>query len=80
MTGTALTSAEELDKVYGLDVVVIPTNKDMVRQDFADKVFKTEEGKFKAAVKEIEELNESIVRLETVAEVKDGFLKQCKHK
>src|SRR3989338_514832 len=53
MTGTALTSAEELDKVYGLDVVVVPTNKEMVRKDFSDKIFKTEEGKFKAVIREI---------------------------
>ena len=57
MTGTALTSAEEFDKVYKLDVVSIPTNKPMIRKDFADKVYKTENGKFKAAVKEIEELH-----------------------
>ena len=57
MTGTALTSAEELDKVYKLEVAVIPTNKPMVRKDLSDKVFKTEAGKFSAAVKEIEELN-----------------------
>ena len=58
MTGTALTSAEELDKVYKLNVVVIPTNKEMVRQDFSDKIFKTEEGKFKAVIKEIKELHQ----------------------
>jgi len=58
MTGTALTSAEEFDKVYGLDVAVIPTNKPMVRTDFSDKIFKTEEGKFKAVVKEIKELHQ----------------------
>ncbi|MEK7562194.1 MAG: preprotein translocase subunit SecA, partial [Patescibacteria group bacterium] len=46
MTGTALTSAEELDKVYKLEVAVIPTNKPMVRKDLPDKVFKTEAGKF----------------------------------
>ncbi len=57
MTGTALTSSEEFDKVYKLDVVVIPTNKQMIRKDFADKIFKTEEGKFKAVVKEIKELH-----------------------
>jgi len=57
MTGTALTSAEELDKVYKLEVAVIPTNKPMVRKDSPDKVFKTEAGKFSAVVKEIEELN-----------------------
>ncbi len=58
MTGTALTSAEELDKVYKLDVVVIPTHRPMVRQDFSDKIFKTEEGKFKAVVSQIRELNQ----------------------
>jgi preprotein translocase subunit SecA len=57
MTGTALTSAEEFDKVYKLEVVSIPTNKPTIRQDFSDKVFKTENGKFKAVVKEIEELH-----------------------
>ena len=56
MTGTALTSAEEFDKVYKLDVVAVPPNKPMARQDFADKIFKTEQGKFKAVIKEIEEL------------------------
>lgn len=58
MTGTALTSAEELDKVYKLDVVVIPTNKPMARQNLTDVVFKTEQGKFMAVVKKIKELNE----------------------
>ena len=57
MTGTALTSAEELDKVYKLDVAVIPTNKPTIRKDLSDKIFKTEAGKFKAVVKEIEELH-----------------------
>ena len=57
MTGTAITSAEEFDKVYKLDVVSIPTNKPMIRHDHADKIFKTENGKFKAIVKEIEELH-----------------------
>lgn len=58
MTGTALTSAEEFDKVYKLDVVPIPTNKPNQRQDFSDKVFKTEQGKYKAVVREIKELHE----------------------
>ncbi len=57
MTGTALTSAEEFDKVYKLEVVAIPPNKPMTRQDFSDKVFKTEAGKFKAVIAEIEALN-----------------------
>jgi len=55
MTGTAATSAEEFDKVYKLEVIVIPTNKPMVRQDFPDKVYKTEEGKYGAIINEIKE-------------------------
>jgi len=58
MTGTALTSSEELDKVYKLDVVMIPTNKPMARQNLTDVVFKTEQGKFMAVAKKIKELNE----------------------
>jgi len=57
MTGTALTSAEEFDKVYKLEVVAIPSHRLAVRKDFADKVFKTEAGKFTAVIKEIEELH-----------------------
>jgi len=53
MTGTALSSAEEFDKVYGLEVVVIPTNKPMIRKDLPDSVYKTERGKFRAIVEEI---------------------------
>ncbi len=55
MTGTALTSAEEFDKVYGLDVISVPTNMPMIRKDIADKVFKTEKGKLNAIIAEIEE-------------------------
>lgn len=57
MTGTALTSAEEFDKVYKIEVVAVPSHKPTIRQDLADKVFKTEAGKFSAIIKEIEELN-----------------------
>jgi preprotein translocase subunit SecA len=57
MTGTALTSAEEFDKVYKLEVVAIPPNRPMARKDLSDKVFKTEAGKFSAVIKEIEELH-----------------------
>ncbi|MDZ4284212.1 MAG: preprotein translocase subunit SecA, partial [Patescibacteria group bacterium] len=53
MTGTAETSAEEFHKVYGLDVVAIPTNKPMVRADLADLIFRTEAGKFRAVVREV---------------------------
>ena len=57
MTGTALTSAEELDRVYGLKVIVIPTNKPMIRKALADRIYKSQEGKLKAIVKEIGERN-----------------------
>lgn len=57
MTGTAITSAEEFDKVYKLEVVAIPPNRPTTRQDFPDKVFKTEAGKFTAVIKEIEALH-----------------------
>src|SRR3989338_5631306 len=57
MTGTADTEAPEFAKIYNLDVVVIPTNREMVRDDRADKIYKTEEAKFNAAVEEIRELH-----------------------
>ena len=58
MTGTALTSAEEFLKVYGLDVLVIPTNKPTIRTDHPDSIFQTEKGKFRAIAKRVKELNE----------------------
>jgi preprotein translocase subunit SecA len=57
MTGTALTEAEEFHKIYKLEVVVIPTHKPMIRQDFADQIYKDEEAKFRAVVREIEQLH-----------------------
>lgn len=57
MTGTALTSAEEFDKVYKLDVAVVPTNKPTAREDLQDKIYKTEEGKYKMVVQEIKKLH-----------------------
>lgn len=55
MTGTALTEETEFREIYGLDVVVIPTNKPMIRIDQPDLVYKTEKGKFNAIVEEIVE-------------------------
>ncbi|MBC7341841.1 MAG: preprotein translocase subunit SecA [Clostridia bacterium] len=55
MTGTAATEEEEFRKIYGLDVVIIPTNKPMIRIDYPDVVYRTEEGKFRAVVEEIAE-------------------------
>ena len=57
MTGTAATEAEEFHKIYGLEVVVIPTNKPLIRHEYPDRIYKTEEAKFRAVVKEIEELH-----------------------
>ncbi|WP_456401167.1 preprotein translocase subunit SecA [Persephonella sp.] len=57
MTGTAETEAEEFKEIYGLDVLVIPTNKPVIRQDYPDLVYKTKKEKFEAAIKEIEELH-----------------------
>jgi len=59
MTGTALTEAEELNKIYKLDVVVIPTHRPMIREDQADLIYKTEEGKFDAVVEEIKRRSEA---------------------
>jgi preprotein translocase subunit SecA len=58
MTGTAATEAEEFYKIYELEVTTIPTNKPMVREDMSDQIYKTEEGKYRAVVKEIKELHE----------------------
>ena len=57
MTGTAKTEEEEFRKIYGMDVVVIPTNKPMIRIDYPDVVYKTKKAKFEAIVREIEELH-----------------------
>lgn len=58
MTGTAKTSAEELDKVYGLVVQVVPTNKPLIREALPDLVYKTESGKFKAIVEVVRKRHE----------------------
>ncbi len=57
MTGTADTEAQEFAKIYNLEVVVIPTNKPMIRSDHADVIYKTEKEKFHAALEEIQELH-----------------------
>ncbi len=57
MTGTADTEAEEFQSIYGLSVVVIPTNRPMIREDHPDVIYRTEEEKFDAVVEEIRELN-----------------------
>ena len=55
MTGTALTEEEEFREIYSLDVVVIPTNKPMIRVDHHDRVYKNENGKFSAVLAQVEE-------------------------
>ena len=58
MTGTAKTEEEEFLRIYNLEVVMIPTNRDMVRQDAADLIFKNEAGKFRAVTDEIAKMRE----------------------
>lgn len=55
MTGTAKTEEEELKKIYGLEVIIVPTNRPMIRKDMPDVVYKSENGKFKAVVEQIVE-------------------------
>src|SRR5579863_2946859 len=57
MTGTADTEAAEFSKIYDLDVVVAPTNRSMIREDYTDVIYRTEREKFTAIVEEIEELH-----------------------
>ncbi len=59
MTGTALTSKEEFQKVYNLDVIVIPTHRSITRIDSNDLVYQTEKGKFKAIAEKVKELNKA---------------------
>ena len=56
MTGTAMTEAEELHKIYSLEVVAVPTHRPMVREDETDLVYRSERAKFNAVIEEIEEL------------------------
>ena len=59
MTGTAMTEAEEFHKIYELEVVAIPTHRDMIREDESDLVFRNELGKFNALIDEVAEMNEA---------------------
>jgi preprotein translocase subunit SecA len=58
MTGTAMTEQEEFYKIYGLEVVSIPTHRPMIREDSADLVYRTENDKFNALIDEIVEMTE----------------------
>ncbi|MBQ3427060.1 MAG: preprotein translocase subunit SecA [Clostridia bacterium] len=57
MTGTALTEEEEFQHIYKLDIVAVPTNKPVIRNDMQDSVYKTEAGKFAAVIEQIKECN-----------------------
>jgi preprotein translocase subunit SecA len=59
MTGTAETEAEEFEKIYGLEVVVIPTHRDMIRADYADLIYAKQSGKWNAVIDEIAEEHEA---------------------
>jgi len=59
MTGTAVTEAEEFHKIYSLEVTVIPTNKPMQREDRVDRIYKDEKSKYRAVMREIEEMHKA---------------------
>jgi preprotein translocase subunit SecA len=82
MTGTAKTEEEEFQKIYDLEVSVIPTHRPMIREDFADVIYKTEAAKFRAVADEIEDLHNAgrpvligTVAIET-SEMLSGLLKR----
>ncbi len=58
MTGTAATEAEELHKIYKLEVVIIPTNKPLIRTEYSDQIYKDEQAKFAAVGREIKQLHD----------------------
>jgi len=82
MTGTAWTERDELHQIYGLDVLVIPTNMEMIRDDAQDVIFKALDGKFTAVVEEVEEAHAvgrpvlvGTVVIETSELISDGMKK-----
>jgi preprotein translocase subunit SecA len=83
MTGTALTEASEFQKIYGLGVVPIPTNMPMIRGDQRDLIYRTEEAKFEAIVKDVAERHENgqpvLIGTASVAksEILSGLLKRA---
>jgi preprotein translocase subunit SecA len=78
MTGTAVTSAEEFEKVYNLDVVAVPTNMTLIRHDRPDRIYINEQAKFAAVVQTIKEKNEAgqPVLVGTIAIEKSEYLSQ----
>ena len=59
MTGTAKTEEEEFQNIYDLDVIQVPTNEPMIREDMPDRIYKTEDGKFKSLIEDVAERNEA---------------------
>ncbi len=59
MTGTAKTEEQEFQKIYNLDVIVIPTNRPLIRIDYPDVIYKTKAAKYRAVVREIEECHKT---------------------
>ena len=81
MTGTAETEAGEFDKIYNLDVVVIPTNRNIVRKDLDDLIFRTKKEKYNAVIEEIQKLvkeNRSVLVGTTSVEVSELLSKMLK--
>ena len=58
MTGTAITEQEEFISIYNLDIIEIPTNKPLAREDYPDAVYKNEDGKYKAIIEQIKQCHE----------------------
>ncbi|MDO8573680.1 MAG: preprotein translocase subunit SecA [Candidatus Daviesbacteria bacterium] len=78
MTGTAATEAEEFNKIYKLEVIIIPTNNPMVRDDHADTIYKTQSAKYTAVANMVEELHKKgqPVLVGTTAIDKNEFLSE----
>ncbi len=78
MTGTAQTSSEEFHKVYGLNVITVPTHREIQRLDKDDLIFQTEKGKFRALAKKVKEINKTgqPVLIGTVSIEKNELLSQ----
>jgi preprotein translocase subunit SecA len=55
MTGTAETEAAEFEKIYNLEIIIVPTNRSLIRHEYADVVYRTEREKFNAVIEEIKE-------------------------
>lgn len=78
MTGTAITSAEEFEKVYNLEVMSIPTNQELVREDKPDRIYVNEKAKFRSVVQLIKDLHQAgqPVLVGTIAIEKSEYLSQ----